>query len=142
MLKNYNSMHSAMAKDRLIEPICFHSYFKYLTAFEVATGENKIFKTERIPDAIFTEIDWKFEKEHQKNSINIFGIAGLLPTHVTLKLSKRAQQLLTEEFADGVPHLTTKGNSSLLDCEVFGFEGVGRFVLGLMDEIEIIGIGA
>lgn len=56
-----------------------------------------------------------------------------------LKLGLRATSLLLEEFPLASKQLRQKSDSEwLLETEVCSYEGVGRFVLGLMGDIEII----
>ncbi|NOU45905.1 MAG: WYL domain-containing protein [Bacteroidales bacterium] len=138
VLKAYDSQNSSKTGNRLIEPIRFHNYFVYLTAFEIETAKIKIFKTERIGDAILTEKSWKYEAEHHRIGMDIFGMAGEIPIPVKLKLSKRAKNLLEEEYTDAAKYIHMVHGNYYLDTEVYQLEGIGRFVMGLPDEIEII----
>jgi len=56
-----------------------------------------------------------------------------------LKLGLRSANLLLEEFPLAAKHLQKLPNNEwLLDTDVCSFDGVGRFVMGLLDDIEII----
>jgi predicted DNA-binding transcriptional regulator YafY len=48
ILKSYHSINQRTATDRLVEPIRFYYYYRYLLAYEPATSKVKQFKTERI----------------------------------------------------------------------------------------------
>ena len=64
----------------------------------------------------------------------------LTPRHTaTISMGLRATSLLAEEFPLAAPQLQKlPDNHWLLKTEVCSYEGVGRFVLGLPGEIEII----
>jgi hypothetical protein len=51
----------------------------------------------------------------------------------------RAYLLLSEEFPLAVPYIEKRETDYLFNGPVAGFEGVGRFVLGLMDEVKVKG---
>jgi hypothetical protein len=58
---------------------------------------------------------------------------------VKLKLGLPSSSLMVEEFPIASKHLKKiSDNEWILDAEVCSYEGVGRFVLGLMEDIEII----
>ena len=86
---------------------------------------------------------FKFQKLHEKSSTDIFGISGKKETWVTLKLSLRAYVLLREEFPLSLPYLEKDENEEVRSYTFHGpvlnYKGVGRFVMGLADEITIIG---
>ena len=79
-----------------------------------------------------------FESLHQKNQTDIFGFNGDASTWVTLELSLRAYLLLREEFPLSLSFLTKEEDHYLFHGPVANFEGVGRFTLGLIDEIRIV----
>ena len=58
-------------------------------------------------------------------------------TWVTLELSLRAYLLLREEYPLSLPFLTKEEDHYLFHGPVANFDGVGRFVLGLIDEVRI-----
>ena len=58
---------------------------------------------------------------------------------LSLKLGLRSVSLLTEEFPLASKYIQKLNNNEwMLDTEVCSFDGVGRFVMGLLDDIEII----
>jgi hypothetical protein len=54
-------------------------------------------------------------------------------------LSLKACNLLGEEYPLAKKHLTQKNGGYRLEIPVAGFEGIGRFVLGLPGEVEVLG---
>lgn len=138
MLLDYESAHSDSTRSRLVEPQRFQDYFRYLVAFEPETAQNKIFKTDRIGEVKPTNRSWKYAHLHQRLGMDAFGMSGTQPINVQLQLGRRAKQLLCEEFPDAASSIESKGKNHVFTGQVYGFEGIGRFVMGLLDEIEVI----
>ena len=134
LLLNYESAHSDSTRSRLVEPQRFQDYFRYLVAFEPETAQNKIFKTDRIGEVKPTNRAWRYTHLHLRLGMDVFGMSGTQPVAVKLQLSRRAKQLLCEEFPDAANKIETKGKNHVFTAEVYGFAGIGRFVMGLLDE--------
>lgn len=144
ILKDYTSANSKTTSDRLVEPIGFTTNYIQLWAYEISSGETKTFKVSRIGGVEILEKEWEYESQHKKGYIDIFRMHGFNKFNVKLKLGVKAASLLKEEFPLAEKHLVehTDNNDSryyILDLDVCSYEGVGRFVLGLLDDIEVIG---
>ncbi|MBQ5864863.1 MAG: WYL domain-containing protein [Bacteroidales bacterium] len=144
ILKDYTSANSKTTTDRLVEPIGFTTNYIQLWAYEISSGETKTFKVSRIGGVEILEKVWEYESQHKKGYIDIFRMHGFNKFNVKLKLGVKAASLLKEEFPLAEKHLVehTDNNDSryyILDLDVCSYEGVGRFVLGLLDDIEVIG---
>lgn len=144
ILKDYTSANSKTTSDRLVEPIGFTTNYIQLWAYEISSGETKTFKVSRIGGVEILEKEWENESQHKKGYIDIFRMHGFNKFNVKLKLGVKAASLLKEEFPLAEKHLVehTDNNDSryyILDLDVCSYEGVGRFVLGLLDDIEVIG---
>lgn len=137
VLKNYHSAHSNEIRDRLVEPIHFGDNYQSIMALDTSDKVCKQFKLDRIGEIIAFDKPFAFEALHQKNQTDIFGFTGDASTWVTLELSMRAYLLLREEYPLAVPFLTKQDDHYLFHGPVANFEGVGRFTLGLIDEIHI-----
>lgn len=137
VLKNYHSAHSNEIRDRLVEPIHFGDNYQSIMALDTSDKVCKQFKLDRIGEIIAFDKPFAFEPLHQKNQTDIFGFTGDASTWVTLELSMRAYLLLREEYPLAVPFLTKQDDHYLFHGPVANFEGVGRFTLGLIDEIHI-----
>lgn len=71
--------------------------------------------------------------------IDIFRMNSDHTTSVTLKLNLCAATLLVEEFPLASKYLTKLSeNEWMLITDVCSMDGVGRFVMGLLDGIEIV----
>ncbi len=142
ILKNYHSANSQEITDRLIEPFQFGEGFQSVQALDTKDKQCKYFKLERIGEVVMLDKPYKFQKLHEKSSTDMFGISGKKETWVTLTLSLRAYVLLREEFPLALPYLekneTETERSYTFNGPVLNFKGVGRFVMGLADEITIV----
>ncbi len=139
ILKNYRSSHSGMVADRLVEPIQFGSNMVDILCYELSSKCCKSFKVARIEQVVKTENDWNYKERHQKVVTDAFRFSSTSLYDVKLKLSMIAANLLMEEYP-----LTSDKIEKISDTEyiykdnVCSYEGVGRFVLGLCNEVEVI----
>lgn len=139
VLKDYKSGHSKDIRDRLVEPIDFTVNYLGIWCYDTEDQNNKIFKSSRIKEVLITEECWQYTPKHHKGITDIFRMQSYEPIAVQLKLSMLAYNLLIEEFPLGEKYIEKRSDDSyLLTTDVGNFLGVGRFVLGLPDEIEVI----
>ncbi|MBK9290290.1 MAG: WYL domain-containing protein [Bacteroidetes bacterium] len=138
-LRSYHSMSSHTERDYLVEPIRFSHYFRYLLAYDVHAGMVKQFKTERIGDVEPTGLAFQHAEKHQAQGVDAFGMSGHTPINVRLKLNRRAHHLLVEEYPDTIPYVRNENGQTIFRGKVYAFEGVGRFVLGLPGQVEVLG---
>jgi predicted DNA-binding transcriptional regulator YafY len=139
ILHDYASANSNGVRNRLVEPFEFMTNFIQIWCYEPESGQNKVFKTERMESVEVLAHDWSFEKEHCVGCPDIFGIYKPKRIRIRMKLNVRAASLLQEEYPQSRQVLKpVDENHWLLDTHVCSMEGVGRFVLGLMDDIEVI----
>ena len=141
ILHNYTSAHSRQVSDRIVEPMSFTTNYIQVWAYEVSSGRNKLFKLSRIGKVEILDKGWEFEQEHKEGLMDLFRINSFEQIPVKLKLGIRAASLLVEEYPLGEKYISPLPDDPshfILDTWVCGYEGVGRFVLGLLDDIEII----
>ncbi len=141
ILHNYTSAHSRQVSDRIVEPMSFTTNYIQVWAYEVSSGRNKLFKLSRIGKVEILDKEWEFEQEHKEGLMDLFRINSFEQIPVKLKLGIRAASLLVEEYPLGEKYISPLPDDPshfILDTWVCGYEGVGRFVLGLLDDIEII----
>ncbi|MBT1702318.1 helix-turn-helix transcriptional regulator [Chryseosolibacter indicus] len=139
VLKNYHSANSNEIRDRLVEPIHFGDNYHSVMALDTGDKICKQFKLERIGEVVQVEKAYQFEALHQKTSSDIFGFTGDGNIWVSLELNMRAYLLLREEYPLAIPYLEKKEDKYVFNGPVANYEGIGRFVLGLIDELKIIG---
>jgi proteasome accessory factor C len=139
ILKNYHSARSNEIRDRLVEPIQFGDNYQSIMALDTQDKTSKQFKLDRIGEVLETGKPFQFEDQHQKTQADIFGFTGDANTWIELNLTLRAYLLLREEFPLSIPYTEKREAEYHFRAPVANFEGVGRFVMGLLDEIKVVG---
>lgn len=137
--RQYKSSNSHVVKDRLVEPFAFTANNNEIWCYEPMSGRNKLFKVSRISKVEMTETPWQAEAEHREGYIDVFHNSSDRRLLVTLRLGMAAANLLVEEFPLAEKYMTKEEDGHwIFSVEVCRYEGVGRFVLGLYEDIEII----
>jgi proteasome accessory factor C len=137
-LKHYHSANSNEVRDRHIEPIHFGDNYGTIVGLDLEDLQCKQFKLDRIGEIVEGHKTFVHEALHQQRPSDIFGLAGGMATWITLHLSLRAYLLLREEYPLAHPYLKSENGKYVFHGPVVNFSGIGRFVMGLFDEIEII----
>lgn len=138
-LHNYKSINSKTISNRVIEPIKFSTNYVDIWGYEVASKKCKLFKISRIESVTINDKSWEYKEMHKPLILDIFRIQGELTHKIKLELSLIAYSLLIDEFPLSEKYITKVDNSKwILDCNVCSYKGVGRFVMGLLNEITII----
>jgi len=139
ILRNYSSAHGNDIRDRCVEAFAFTTNYVQVWCYCPDENCNKLFKVSRIGSVDIQPGYWKHTRKHKTGKIDIFRMNSSETFHITLKLGLRAMNLLVEEFPLAAPQLRKlPGNQWLLDTDVCSPVGVGRFVMGLPEDIEII----
>jgi predicted DNA-binding transcriptional regulator YafY len=139
VLKNYQSSNSDLICDRVIEPFEFTTNYISVWGFDTESKTNKTFKISRITKVERLSCYWEFQQFHKTQPIDVFRISGMPVGKVKLKLSLRSRNLLTEEYPLSDKYIKQINDTEyLFESFVCGWDGIGRFVLGLCSEIEII----
>lgn len=139
VLYGYQSAHGAQVRNRLLEPFAFTTNYVQVWCYDPEDGACKLFKTSRIGSVELTGEAWQHEAEHREGFIDIFRMHSGARQRVQLELGMLAYNLLCEEYPLAERDLRPLEDGRwLLDTEVAGFAGVGRFVVGLLDDIRII----
>lgn len=138
ILKAYESAHSQEVADRFIEPFELTTNCIDVWGFDLEKQENRVFKISRIGKVCLLQDSWSNEESHQTSKTDCFRISSFEQSPVKLELSLMAKSLLTEEYPLAEMDLRHEDDKWILETMVSGMEGVGRFVLGLLNEIKII----
>lgn len=140
VLKGYASSHTGVVRDRVVEPFGFTTNYVQVWCYEPESGMNKLFKTARIGSVEILSEEWQHAEDHNRGYIDIFRMTGFELQRVKLELGMLARNLLVEEYPLAERDIKPLGDGRwLLDTEVCNYVGVGRFVMGLMDDIRIVG---
>lgn len=138
ILKAYESAHSQEVADRFIEPFELTTNCIDVWGFDLEKQENRVFKISRIGKVCLLQDSWSNEESHQTSKTDCFRISSFEQSPVKLELSLMAKSLLVEEYPLAEMDLRHEDDKWILETMVSGMEGVGRFVLGLLNEIKII----
>ncbi len=139
ILHNYSSSHTSSKRDREVEPIAFTTNYVQIWCYDLSDGKTKLFNTARIGEVEVLDTEWQHEVEHRCGQIDIFRNMGFEQMRVQLRLGVMAHNLLIEEYPLSERDLTQLDDTHwLLDTQVCNYAGVARFVMGLIEDIEII----
>ena len=138
ILKGYESSHSGEISDRWIEPFEFTTNCIDIWGYDLEKKENKVFKISRIDWVCVLDDEWSKEALHQKARTDCFRMSGNESYHVKLELTIKAKSLMTEEYPLSEKFITKKSGRWIFEADVCKLEGVGRFVIGLADQIKIL----
>ncbi len=138
VLKNYESGNGNVTEDRIVEPFDFTAEMIDVWAWDTGKQENRVFKVARIGEVQLTEEQWENEARHRRSDTDIFRMSGELTIPVKLQLKTRAKVLLLEEYPMAGKYIFREGKNWILETKVARLEGVGRFIIGLSDEVKIL----
>ena len=138
ILKAYESANSHEVSDRFVEPFEFTTNCIDIWGYDLEKKECKVFKISRISSVVVLEDYWTNEDKHQKSKTDCFRMSSFEQTPVKLELSLRAKNLLIEEYPLSEKDLKNDNGVWVLETLVSDMAGVGRFVIGLADEIRVI----
>lgn len=140
ILHSYQSSHSR--RDRRVEPFAFTTNYVNIWCYDLDDNCCKIFKTARIGKVELCGTEWQHSDKHKADFIDIFRMSSSLDQQIIpikLRLGHLSYNLLMEEYPLSERYISQEDdNHWLLETNVANMQGVGRFVIGLMDDIEII----
>jgi proteasome accessory factor C len=143
VLQKYFSANSNNISNRTIEPIQFTNNYQMLCAYEIASQQNKFFSVERMTAVITSDKSFEYTSFHHFEKPDAFGFANIdnKKIKVDLMLNLRAYVILKEEYPMVIPFIKSdhKNKTYRLVLEVNDPKPITRFVLGLLDEINILG---
>lgn len=139
-IMDYASPHSDTVSDRVVEPFLLLNDNNDVRCYELSSGENKTFKLSRMRDVILLDLSWSCESKHKRVFTDIFMFSGEERLPVVVRLDRLAYQVFVEEYPRAA-HAVTQEDAAhyVLRTEVVSYRGIGRFVLGLYDHVEVLG---
>lgn len=138
-LCSYSSPHSSTVSDRLVEPFLLMDNGQEVRCHDLGSHTNKTFKVARMKDVEMMDVEWMYEKEHKQVYTDVFMFSGEERRRVELRLGQLSHNLLVEEYPASEDCITDDGGHWIFAADVVSFHAVGRFVLGLYDDISILG---
>ena len=140
LLVNYASGNSQTVRNRRVEPFGFKDDFNLFWAFDTDVMKNRQFKICLMEDVQETPFSWEFERLHHSSPVDVFRNTGELNKQVEFELNLRARNLLTEEYPLAEKYIEEMAlNRFLFKAPVAKYEGPGRFVLGIAEDIRLFG---
>ena len=138
ILKSYESGNSQEISDRFVEPFEFTTNHIDIWGYDLEKQENRVFKISRIGKISILDDNWSNEEKHRKSYTDCFRMSGFEQTPITLELSLKAKNILLEEYPLAAEDIKKVHNKWVLQTNVCNMTGVGRFVIGLADEVNVI----
>ena len=139
ILHDYASSHTGVVQDRFVEPFGFTTNYVQVWCYEPSSGMNKLFKTSRIGSVEMLNEEWEYADSHKEGYIDIFRMTGFEQHRVCLELGMLARNLLVEEYPLSERDIRQVDDGHwILDTMVCNYKGIGRFVMGLMEDIKIV----
>jgi len=140
ILKSYSSPHSHTVSDRMVEPFLFLNAEMDIRCFEINSHTNKTFKTSRAASVEMTDVEWLNEKSHKAIFTDIFMFSGEERLPVSLRLGRLSHSIMLEEYPASEAYIQQADDSEhwIFSTDVASFLGIGRFVLGLYHDIDVL----
>ena len=140
LLRNYSSPHSQSQRDRLVEPFLLMNSNREVRCFETTSRMNKTFKISRMEEVEMLDTPWIYEVHHKQLFTDVFMFSGEKRYPIVLCLGHLSYNVLIEEYPKASPFIQpTDDGKYLLEMDVCSYLGIGRFVLGLFEDIEVLG---
>lgn len=140
ILRNYSSPHSNTTSNRVVEPFMFLNDNNEVRCYEIISKTNKTFKISRMESVMPLMEEWENEAHHRRIHTDIFMFSGEKTLPVRLRMGRLAHNLLIEEYPAATPFVRQEDKEHwLLDMEVCNYAGITRFVMGLYENIEVLG---
>lgn len=139
MFKAYSSSHSSSLSDRVVEPFAIIGDNTEVRAFELGSKLNKTYKITRIGEVVILPTVWDYYPFHKQVYTDAFHFSGEEQLPVRLRLDRMATNLLKEEIIVRDGELEQEDEEHwLYTTQVCRFEGIGRFIMGLLNHVEIL----
>lgn len=135
----YSSPNSHSVRNRLVEPFMFLNNNKDIRAYEHGSGINKTFRLSRMQDVVVQERHWEHEERHRMAFMDLFSFSGERKMRVMLLMGQLSHNVMLEEYPDSATCFERQSDGRwLFTADVCSYLGIGRFVLGLYDDIEVL----
>lgn len=136
----YSSPHSQTVTDRIVEPFAFMNDNMDVRCYELSTRQNKTFKIARMDNVEIIDMLWNNEDQHRQLFTDDFMFSGEEKYRVNMILGQLSANLIREEVPRAAANLKAYDERHFsLELDVCSYVGIGRFVLGLYNDIEVLG---
>ncbi|MBP7984747.1 MAG: WYL domain-containing protein [Bacteroidaceae bacterium] len=136
---NYSSPHSDTTSDRIVEPFLFLNGNEDVRCYELKSGMNKSFKVSRMGDVQLLDLLWSNQSKHKQVYTDLFQFSGEERRPVKLRLGRLSYNILKEEYPKSEKYISQESDEYwIFSTDVCSYKGVGRFVLGLFEDIKVV----
>ena len=136
---NYSSPHSDTTSDRIVEPFLFLNGNQDVRCYELRSGMNKSFKVSRMDDVQLLDLLWSNESKHKQVYTDLFQFSGEERFLVKLRLGRLSYNILKEEYPKSEKYISQESDEYwIFSTDVCSYKGIGRFVLGLFEDIQVV----
>lgn len=139
VLQRYASSHTGVVRDRRVEPFGFTTNYVQVWCYDMEDGKTKLFNTARIGSVEVLDNEWEYADKHEEVYLDVFRNSGNALKRVSIDMGLLSRNLLIEEYPLAERDITPLGEGRwLLKTDVCSYAGIGRFVMGLLDDIRIV----
>jgi predicted DNA-binding transcriptional regulator YafY len=140
VLKSYRSSNSDTIHDRRVEPFQFMQDYQTVWCYDCETHMCKQFKISRMDAVELQEAGWRYEDNHKEPFTAIFRYSEDEPRCTAeLRLTLKAYNALVEEYPRSADYISEEDNHQYyLQTPVANFIGIGRFIMSMLEDVEII----
>ncbi len=136
---NYSSPHSKTITDRIVEPFMFLNGNDDIRCYELSSGLNKTFKVSRMGEVVQLDLLWSNESKHKQMHTDLFQFSAEETVHVKLRLGQLSCNVLREEYPRAENNIIQEDEGHwIFEADVCNYKGIGRFVLGLFEDIDVL----
>lgn len=139
MFRNYTMPGGKMLATRIVEPYQLMEDDTELRCYDIDAGMNRTLIIGRTQKVEMIDMLWTNESRHVRCHTDLFGRSGEEQITVNVRLSPRATNVLVREYPSAEKFLSLRDDGShVLHTTVADFKGIGRFVLGMAGEAEVL----
>lgn len=138
ILHDYASSNSLSVKDRYVEPFMFLGDGADIRAYEPSSEKNKTYKISRIKTVEVLNKPWIYADKHKDAFTDMFLYSGEVRHHIRLLFDVSAYNFMQEEYPHARKYLRQQNDTHwFFETDIANYEGIGRFILGLNEHIEV-----
>lgn len=138
ILQRYASSNSLSVRDRYVEPFMFLGDGADIRAYEPSSDMNKTYKISRISTVKILDKPWENGDRHKDAFTDMFLYSGEVRHHIRLLFDVSAYNFMQEEYPHARRYLRQHDDTHwFFETDIANYEGIGRFILGLNEHIEV-----
>ena len=139
-IAGYSSPNSHTVTDRVVEPFMFLNNNKDVRCYEISSGTNKTFRLSRMTDVERLDTPWKNAPLHRQAYTDLFAFSGEKTMRITLIMGQLSHNVMLEEYPESAACFVRNDDGRwFFRTDVCSYLGIGRFVLGMYDDVEMLG---